>query len=94
MKAPEELLEETLADMDIGDETWTVPWAMHTVNGELMLNGNYSTHHSPGGTVSMRVIKKSYGYIVDITECKDYKWPKKSEYVSNHEKLPVVDLIR
>ena len=47
-----------IKNMQDGMEAYTVPWAMYAErDGKLWLNGNYTIHTSPGGTVQMKVKK-------------------------------------
>lgn len=75
---PSERQEVTIEDMMPGDSGWTVPWGMYAdPRGALWLNGSYTIHDQPGGTVNMRVWRdEADGYWrVDATACRDRKWP-------------------
>jgi hypothetical protein len=94
-KLPPQLYENTIEDMTRGTSGWTVPWAMHVDDqGNLWLNGRYTIHDSPGGTVQMRVSKRklSAGYAVDISKCADERWQPGSAYVGGSNSVPVTKL--
>ena len=96
MKLPTHLHRHTLADLRVGQSTWTVPWAMYAEpDGTLYLNGNYSLHSdAPGGTVQMQVLRGPDGFIVDISRCANFGWkPTGACYVGGSDPLPVIQLI-
>lgn len=96
-KLPDFLEQRKLSDLMIGETVWTVPWAMFADDdGDLWLYGNFSYHEGPGGTVSMKVSKTGSGYVVDISECKDYRWSRDGEssavMVKKGNSIPVTKL--
>ena len=71
-------IEKTIRELPIGESTWTVPWALYLDGDqECWLNGAYTQHAIPGGTVQMKVTHTAAGYVCDITRC-DYKWSEGS----------------
>lgn len=59
-----------LKHMKLGDEGWTVPWAMSVDENMLCyLNSEYDLLPHPGGTVSMKVRRTYEGYTVDLSRC-------------------------
>lgn len=65
-----------IADMRVGDEGYTTPWAMRFITETLAkLNSHYAVHEVPDGTAQLLVRRTSDGYEVEITpECDDYTW--------------------
>jgi hypothetical protein len=92
---PDSLERNTLSDLIIGETVYTVPWAMYAgQDGRLWLNGNYSIHHSSGGTAQMAVTKTKDGYTVDISQCKDERWGRgEGNYVGGSAPIPVSKLV-
>lgn len=90
---PESLREQTLLDLKVGESCWTVPWAMYCdEDGQLKLNGDYSTHSSPGGTVDMKVTRTTTGYQCDISNSrltKGWDKPGKAGFAGDFTPLPV-----
>ena len=71
---PSRLLERTIADLEIGEEGWTVPWAMFVdEDRRCYLNGNYPIVAEMRGTAQMLIQDTKDGYIVDISQCSQ-KW--------------------
>ena len=72
---PARLRERTLADLDVDESAYTVPWAMKAdLDGNLWLSTHFSANKRPGGTVSMLVARTRDGWSCDISECDDYRW--------------------
>lgn len=62
---PEHMEGPSIDGMMVGESAWTVPWAMCAdSNRALWLNGAYPIYREPGGTVAMRVERRSDGYHV------------------------------
>lgn len=61
-----------------GSSGWCVPWAMNPdESGRFFLNGNYTLHHGPGGTLCMKVYRDNAGdYLVDVSDVynKNSQW--------------------
>jgi hypothetical protein len=89
-----QMTQRCIKDMKVGDEYWTVPWAMYAdLDGELWLNSNYSFHSEPGGTVEMKVIRMGHGFMVDISKC-DRRWNEgEPNYSNEFVPEPVVEVI-
>lgn len=64
----------TLAQMPVGGSGYTVPWAMAVFSGsnDCYLNGSYTFHEQPGGTVRMHVERRRDGYYVKLV--RDHKY--------------------
>ena len=79
----------SIAVMGVGHTGWTVPWAMYAdANRGLWLNGNYTIHKGPMGTVSMRVWRDEEGWHVDASRCgHDRHWSTNPAYVGGS--LPI-----
>lgn len=95
---PDHLEEATIADMEIGESGWTVPWAAFAdPNGRMWINGSYTIHKNSGGTVGMLVVRKKSGYLIDTTKtrhCREYKWYRGTPYyVGGSNPLPVIKFI-
>ena len=73
-KLPAAYNEQQIKHLIPGETYWAVPWAMWAdEDGNLWLNGNYSVHDGPGGTVQMEVWlvrDNEYG----ISYSGDYRW--------------------
>jgi hypothetical protein len=65
-RLPEKFIEkDTLGQMEVGKEAYTVPWAMAvTQEGFCFLNGSYTFQRETGGTVQMKVEHTKDGYVV------------------------------
>lgn len=60
-----------IATMVVGDSGYTTPWAMWVDSDRLCwLHPRYDLHQQPGGTVKMRVERRSDGWHV---------WPPRGE---------------
>ena len=92
VKLPAQLEQNTLRDMRVGDEAWTVPWAMHAdENGELFLDVNFTQDARPGGTVQMKVKRTHEGYEADVTQCGYFGGWRKGD--KGGDAVPVLKLI-
>ncbi len=82
--------EDTLAQMKVGESTYTVPWAMtlfDTDQGTIAcLNGDYTSHESPGGTVQMLVKRTEDGYEVEVPIGYDYQIDESIPWVGGQVK--------
>ncbi|MBI4033901.1 hypothetical protein HY379_02780 [Candidatus Saccharibacteria bacterium] len=104
-RLPEDLEEgTTLRNLEVGEETWTVPWAMNIdAERRCWLSAGYAGHDEPWGTVTMLVRREEEGFVVEIDLSDDYKWhishaltsedfndqdPEKPDY------LPVIRIVR
>ncbi len=69
-------VDRSIASMDIGEQGWTVPWAMYyDDNRQLWLNGAYTLSRAPGGTTQMVVRRDENGWHVDAGQVRaDYSW--------------------
>lgn len=95
MKIPDDLLEVGIADMLMGEDGWTVPWAMYIGDDdELYLNGKYTYSSLPRGTEQMHVTKTTAGYVVDLSRCDKPRYSRGVAYVGDADPVPVAELIR
>lgn len=94
-KLPESLEAVGLKDIVDGESVYTVPWAMYADdNGSMWLNGNYSFEDHSGGTLRMKVTKKSGDYICDVSMCKDHGWSRGGgQFFGDFIPLPVAKLV-
>jgi len=90
---PEELIEtDTLAQLKIGETAYTVPWAMAVTElGECYLNGDYTFHQEPGGTIQMLIRKTKDGYEVEVPQGYKYQPSRNNPWVGGTDErlLPV-----
>lgn len=103
-RLPEDLEEFSLKSMEVGDSSWAVPWAMEVDSQRrCWLKASFKGFDVPGGTVSMFVIRVEEGFIVDLSEVKDYKWSTghtiddedlEDQDPDNPEWLPVIRINR
>jgi hypothetical protein len=76
-RMPQKFIQKELKDLKVGESCYTVPWGMWVDSkGNCWLNPNYSASDNPGGTVQMYVTRKSDGYYVNISRCKDHGWQR------------------
>ena len=72
---PEDMEQETISGMPVGESGYTVPWAMWAdLNRVLWINGNYSIHKKPHGTVCMFVERTKEGVVVYRRTIGDHKY--------------------
>jgi len=72
-RLPEGRLTRTVADLKVGESAWVVPWAMSVDSQRCCaLSHGFSIHGQPGGTVSMRISRRTDGFHVWIPD--DYTW--------------------
>jgi len=92
-RLPEKFIEkDTLGQMEVGKEAYTVPWAMAvTKEGFCFLNGGYTFHRDTGGTVQMKVERTKDGYVVHVPRGYKYQPAKQIPWVGaeNEDLLPV-----
>ena len=69
-RLPDDLVaHDSIAEMDVGAESWTVPWAMMVDEQQgCWLNGRYATYAAPGGTATMKVRRAFIGYFVTVPD--------------------------
>lgn len=103
-RLPEDLEAPAVRNMEVGEKSWSVPWAME-VDSErrCWLRSTYTGHDEPGGTVSMLVTRTEDGFEVDLSQVDDYAWEIQyavsaeeidGQDSENPEWLPVVRIIR
>ena len=89
---PGEYVEHTLANLRVGESTWTVPWAMDVDDERrCWLTPSFTGHPTPGGTVQMLVERREDGYHVWLAP--DYKYHPTGGR-SGSAGIPVVKLHR
>ncbi len=73
---PARLRERTLADLNVDESAYTVPWAMKAdLDGNLWLSTHFPTRNVSGGTVQMLVTRTRNGWACDISlGCDNYRW--------------------
>ena len=88
---PETFEQETIIGMLPGDTGYTVLWAMWAdENRVLWINGDYSIHKSPGGTVHMKIKRTIDGVVVKEATIEDHKYMAgPSSWDMSPNKLPV-----
>jgi hypothetical protein len=92
-RLPERFIEkDTLAQMEVGKEAYTVPWAMAvTQEGFCFLNGSYTFQRETGGTVQMKVEHTKDGYVVHVPRGYKYQPVRQIPWVGagTEDLLPV-----
>jgi hypothetical protein len=92
-RLPEKFIEkDTLGQMEVGKEAYTVPWAMAvTQEGFCFLNGSYTFQRDTGGTVQMKVERTKDGYVVHVPRGYKYNPVKQIPWVGaeGEDLLPV-----
>lgn len=92
-RLPEKFIEKnTLGQMEVGKEAYTVPWAMAvTQEGFCFLNGSYTFQRETGGTVQMKVELTKDGYVVHVPRGYKYNPVKQIPWVGaeGEDLLPV-----
>ena len=63
-----------IADMQIGEKGYTVPWAYDPITNELDIN--YDVDPSPLGTCEMKVTRTIDGYDVELPSKSMYRYSK------------------
>jgi hypothetical protein len=92
---PPALYERQIIGMEVGDEGYTVPWAMWADSeGKLWLNLEYSVHKAPHGTVQMLVRKLRFGFEVNTRQVIGYLWNLGERSTWNCNRGPVLELIK
>ena len=72
---PETCRKRTIAEMDIGESAWTVPWAMSADHhAKLWLRGDYLIELTPCGTACLLVRRADDGWHVDASMVEDFTW--------------------
>ena len=57
-----------LARMDPGESTWTIPWSMQNVGGEIKISEKpIERGRGMGGTSTLKVFKDFEGIVLDAT---------------------------
>jgi len=95
MRFFEQRVEDTIADMELGQVGWTVPWAICVdVGGQVWIRGDYAIHNeqSPSHqTIQLRVERLHDG--VAVTVPRGYKWSAeemRNEYLRDWKCLLVL----
>jgi hypothetical protein len=89
---PEHLEQNTIRNMTPGDKGYTVSWAMWAdLDRNLWINGNYTIHDDPHGTVKMLIERTKDGVIVYKRTIKDERYSLQAGpcYVGGSDDLPV-----
>lgn len=80
----------SIATMDVGEKGWTVPWAMyHDKKRQLWLNGSYTVHTRPWGTVKMLVRRDDAGWHVDTEKVASGFQLSEAGYTGNFQPIRV-----
>lgn len=61
---PARQVEVPIADMPIGSQGYTVPWAAWTDNSGTWLNPHYPVQPAPGGTVQLLIERRPEGHFI------------------------------
>lgn len=70
---PEELERITIADMQVGETGYTVPWAMMVDrNRGCWIRGDYLFERRPFGTLCMKITRGQEGFAVEIPRGERY----------------------
>lgn len=89
---------DTIERMQIGEERWTVPWAMWVdLDRRCWLHPKDTTNRAPFGTSDLRIVRVAEGYLVD-TSCTEFRWGRAASpgYVGGSggsDWLPVVEMV-
>jgi hypothetical protein len=78
--------------MKIGESLWILPWAIFIGgDGEVYVNGKYTTHAHPGGTVDTILHRTEYGYIVNLSHSRyrEQGFTKGASYAGGASPIPV-----
>jgi hypothetical protein len=72
----EDLEEETIGNMSIGDKGYTVPWAVEVdKDRKLWINGEMLVNHTSGGTIHLKVKRiDDDKFIINRKSIKDFKY--------------------
>jgi hypothetical protein len=74
-RLPEHRETATLDMLGVGEQCYTVPWAMWAdEERRLWLHPHYSAYGQPGGTARMLVTRTADGYEVDIRSVHNHTW--------------------
>jgi hypothetical protein len=80
---PEDRVEKELADLQVGESTWAVPWAIAiTDDRKCYLDVSFHQSDSPGGTVEMRVTRTKDGWTAEVDRKSNVKWSRSNCVVS------------
>jgi len=95
---PPDLSELTLADLEVGDSAWTVPWAMWVDRDrKCWLHPDSAAHERGGGTAQMLVARTEKGYGIGLLPDCDHKWLPSDEPATRvfaPAWIPVVEIYR
>ena len=89
---PEHMEENAIRGMSPDDVGFTVPWAIWVDRDRQMwINGNYTTHSEPGGTVCMKIKRLKSSVRVYKQTIGDYKFNllPSSPYIGGSDDMPV-----
>lgn len=93
-KLPAELVQPQVSSMQIGEELWTVPWALEvdSHNG-IWLRPDFSVHGAPYGTVRLRIKRLSAKEFSAILTGSNYKFVPSNKVPAELEKrcFPITD---
>ena len=91
-KLPVTKRERLIKDMIPGEIWWTVPWGMWAdLDGNLWINGEYTVHESPRGTVDTEVWLIRDGQY-GVRHTGDHKWTPANSSWAAHS-YPVVEFL-
>lgn len=65
IRVSEDMEQETISGVAMGEAGYTVPWAIYQEDGHLWINGGYTIHNTPSGTVQARVTRTKEGIRVE-----------------------------
>ncbi len=86
-RLPDELVaHDSIAEMEIGDEGWMVPWGMSVDEQQgCWLNGKYTVAAEPHGTSTMRVRRAFVGYFVTLPDGQAYTPGPRNRWTTTYE---------
>lgn len=93
-RLPDNMRERIIRDMPIGDQGWTVPWAVWADHeGKLWINGRYTLSNNPGGTVEMLVRRSEDG--IEVSGIRRMTPQRNPTYVGStmDDMLPVATVL-
>lgn len=92
---PEEFAPYTLAEMEVGDVAYTVPWAMVIDSDRYCwLQSSFASHAQPGGTMQMRVERREDGFHVQCSRLtpREVETQQRSHADVPADAIPVAEL--
>lgn len=74
-KLPQDMIQITIADLKVGEEAYTVPWAMWVdLECNMWLSVHFSYSHDARGTQHMRIRREVEGFTVYRSSIRDEQY--------------------